>query len=388
MLEWLIIGGGIHGTYLSRLLTGVADVGPDDIRVLDPHDHPLALWRRHAARCGMAYLRSPAAHNIDIDIRSVYRFAKTEAGQPYADFIPLYFRPSLELFNRHCADVIQKHGLDRLRIRGRARAIRRSGTRFIVATGDAPITTRRVILAIGLTEQLHWPTWAAGCRDDGGAIAHVFEPGFRRRDIPSGATVVIVGGGLTAVQTALALGRSHTGSLTLLSRRTLTASGYDFDPCWIGPKCMGTFLSAETDVRRTIIARERCPGTLPQEVFDQVTRTAEGRRIQQRIGCVLSAARLGDGIELTLSGETISADRIILATGFDPVRPGGVFVNRLVGEFGLKTHACGYPIVGDDLQWGENIFVVGPLAELRVGPCARNIIGARNAGRLLLAARI
>jgi len=47
--------------------------------------------------------------------------------------------------------------------------------------------------------------------------------------------------------------------------------------------------------------------------------------------------------------------------------------------------ACGYPLVGDDLQWGANLFVTGPLAELRVGPCARNIVGARNAGRLLLA---
>jgi len=44
----------------------------------------------------------------------------------------------------------------------------------------------------------------------------------------------------------------------------------------------------------------------------------------------------------------------------------------------------GYPVVDDQLHWGGSIFVSGPLAELRIGPCARNIVGARNAGRLIL----
>ena len=44
---------------------------------------------------------------------------------------------------------------------------------------------------------------------------------------------------------------------------------------------------------------------------------------------------------------------------------------------------CGYPVVGEDLRWQERIFVTGPLAELQIGPCARNIIGARNVGRRL-----
>ena len=65
--------------------------------------------------------------------------------------------------------------------------------------------------------------------------------------------------------------------------------------------------------------------------------------------------------------------------------PGGSFVDRLIEDFGLPCNPCGYPIVGKDLQWGKNIYVTGPLAELQIGPCARNIVGARNAGRMLMA---
>jgi len=36
MLDWLIVGGGVHGTHLSRVLVGAAGVQPDKIRVLDP----------------------------------------------------------------------------------------------------------------------------------------------------------------------------------------------------------------------------------------------------------------------------------------------------------------------------------------------------------------
>jgi hypothetical protein len=87
---------------------------------------------------------------------------------------------------------------------------------------------------------------------------------------------------------------------------------------------------------------------------------------------------------LQTSAGVLEADQVILATGFTPRRPGGAMIDRLVREFDLKCNPCGYPLLGDDLRWAENIYVTGPLAELQVGPCARNIVGARNAGRILL----
>ena len=57
----------------------------------------------------------------------------------------------------------------------------------------------------------------------------------------------------------------------------------------------------------------------------------------------------------------------------------------LIDDFNLPCNPCGTPIVGEDLQWGKSIYVTGPLTELQICPCARNIVGARNAGRMLLA---
>ena len=111
MIDWLIIGGGIHGTYLCSLLTGQLGVRRDDVRVLDPNSTPLACWTSHARNCGMRYLRSSAAHNIDLDILSLYRFAKSDQSRPFADFVPPYLRPSLTLFKRHCVKVIHDRGL-------------------------------------------------------------------------------------------------------------------------------------------------------------------------------------------------------------------------------------------------------------------------------------
>jgi hypothetical protein len=90
-------------------------------------------------------------------------------------------------------------------------------------------------------------------------------------------------------------------------------------------------------------------------------------------------------IRIRTAADSVAAERVVLATGFRPERPGGRLVDRLIRDFDLPCNPCGYPIVGEDLLWGENIYVTGPLAELQVGPCARNIVGARNAGRMLLA---
>jgi hypothetical protein len=50
----------------------------------------------------------------------------------------------------------------------------------------------------------------------------------------------------------------------------------------------------------------------------------------------------------------------------------------------LPCADCGYPIVSRALQWGHDLYVIGALAELEMGPIARNISGARQAaGRIV-----
>ena len=75
MLEWLIIGGGVHGTYLSRVLTHQAGVASSGVRVLDPWEEPLSRFLSCASATGMGHLRSSIVHHLDAEPMSLRRFA-------------------------------------------------------------------------------------------------------------------------------------------------------------------------------------------------------------------------------------------------------------------------------------------------------------------------
>ena len=81
----------------------------------------------------------------------------------------------------------------------------------------------------------------------------------------------------------------------------------------------------------------------------------------------------------TALGSRIKVDRILLATGFTPQRPGGAMIDRLIDAADLKCADCGYPMIDRSLRWGSNIYTSGPLAELEIGPVSRNIAGAMRA---------
>lgn len=387
MLDWLIIGGGVHGTYLSNLLLNRAGVPPEKLRVIDPFETPLAVWRRRARACGMRYLRSPATHNIDLHILSVHRFAKAALGRAHADFIPPYYRPSSGLFERHCNHVVRERGLDRIRILGRALDVRETGGGLSVETDAGPLSARRVILALGQGDHLCWPDWALELQRSGGPVHHVFDPDFQREKLPDHPETVIIGGGITAVQLALSFVRKMTGRITLLSRHPLRINNLDFDPCWIGPKCLRSYLGTPYPDRRDVVDGARNRGTVPEEAAEAFERLVRSGRVAYRVANVRDALLDNGRIRLaTDAGSCCPVDQIVLATGFGPQRPGGKLTDRMVEALDLETAACGYPVLDDLYRWHPRVFVAGALAELRGGPCSRNIVGVRNAGREILKA--
>jgi lysine/ornithine N-monooxygenase len=305
---------------------------------------------------------------------------------PDRDFIPPYNRPSLALFQKHCAHVIHTNRLDALHINGRVEALLNQQSYVQAETTAGRFNARNVLLAIGMGEQPSWPDWADSLKRQGADIQHVFSPDFDRCSLHDTPSTVVVGGGITAVQLALKLTREHTGKIIVLSGHPLREQFYDFNPCWIGPKCLTDYYKLDYHRRRRIIDQERVPGTLPAEVFESFTVALKSGNPSFRNERVNDARCMEDGIELITENGSLRAERVLLATGFQNKRPGSPLVEQVISEFDLACNECGYPIVGKDLRWGERIYVTGPLAELQVGPCARNIIGARNAGRLLGAA--
>ena len=325
----LIIGGGIHGTIISLALSQYLPRGYH--RVIDPHEQPLRQWMRNCRACGLRYLRSPGAHQLSVDSQSLIRFSRatstaaaalaetaasvdtdalTETAPAPADsampargqeFIPRYNRPHIALFMRHAQSLIEGYDLGSARIRAHCRRIDIADDHVSVHTDRRTLTARRVLLCTGMTGQLHYPAWAApfvaadpstaeaakhpARPTDLRAITHVFSDRFRLADYRDSRRVVIIGGGITALQLALSLAgggqansdgnaprsdgrRTRTGrEIIVLSRHPLRYADFDSDPCYFGPKCLREFDALSDPQRRQEkITAARNRASIPSDI--------------------------------------------------------------------------------------------------------------------------
>lgn len=383
MLDWLIIGGGIHGTYLSLYLTQRKRLSSDQVRVLDPHPQPLALWQQFTANTGMSYLRSPHAHNLHYDPFSLITFTRTRVGEPLADFIAPYGRPSLELFNTHSQLLIDRYHLDDLRLLGRAQGFERLPEGWRVQTDSGTLDAHNVILAFSNTERPFVPEWARAAQAEDAPVHHLFDPAYRR-STPEGQTLVI-GGGITAAQVATALALESPGDVTLLMRHEPRVHQFDSDLGWITHQHLdGFYQDADYTRRRQLIRTARHRGSMPPDVIHELEQAVQHGLLHQRIDEVssLHVKSVGQSPRLLLSlvsGNTIQADHIILATGFETNRPGGAWLDAAINTYDLPIAEDGFPIVDNHLCWSRGLFVSGSLAELEIGPVARNFIGVKLA---------
>ena len=383
-LEWLIIGGGVHGVHIAARLLGEADIEPGQMRIVDPGSCLLERWQACTAATGMSHLRSPSVHHLDLKVSSLQNFAGKRRNRKAGLFAVPYERPALSLFNAHCEQVVESLGLSKIHLRARADscAIECDGVRVGLSNGQE-IMAQQVVLAMGASEQPEWPAWVP--RNEA-RIHHIFEPGFD--GWPSAKeTIAVVGGGISGCQVALRLVKEGH-KVHLLSRHEPRVHQFDSDPGWLGPKLMVGF-SREPDVdrRRAMISEARHRGSVPPEVHRSLRRALSSEELFWHEGEVLDVEGQGEKLAMRLgTGAVLEADRVLLATGFSSHRPGGSLVDQLVASEALPCAECGYPIVDASLRWHPRVYVSGPLAELELGPASRNIAGARRAGDRLVEA--
>ncbi len=383
--DWIIVGGGPIGVHVAVRLLADARVSPARLCIVDPNPQLLHCWHCTTASTGMRYLRSPAVHHLGVSPFGLLQHAgrRKRDRRKRSLFLTRFKRPSVELFESHCAAVIEEYRLAETHLRDRAEHIDLGpdSVQIRLATGRT-LQGARVVLALGNSEQPHWPEETMRLRDAGGRVSHIFDRDEALDPNALPESVAILGGGISAAQLAVRLA-DQGKRVTVIAHHAPREHQFDSAPGWIGPKYMRGF-SAVTDFdrRRAIIQDARHRGSMPPDVRQALrTAIAEGS-LSWRIDTLTGGTvRDGGAMELAFAGDTgaLSVEALVLATGFSSRRPGGAMVDALVSEHALPVAACGYPVPDIRLRWHERLYVTGPLAELELGPVARNLTGGRRA---------
>jgi thioredoxin reductase len=380
LFEWTIIGGGIQGCTLATYLLKAKRTTTSNLAIIDPHPEPLSTWKRCTNTIEMPYLRSPSIHHLDIDPFSLEKFAKSESGKPYAQFYGPYDRPAITLFNKHCESLFNDIQLENSWIQGRVEQLSRIRQHWQIKLSDGTqFESENVVLAMGLSDHPYWPVWANELRNQGAAVNHIYDDDIYKKAENTEETV-IVGGGISAIHTALKLSKIHPGRIKLLTRHPLRIQPFDSDPGWLGPKYMNSFKKVTNfSQRRQMISQARYRGSIPKELNLQTLREERKGRLDIVIDEVTGTSYENGEIKLEIKTKSIVANRILLATGFHATPPGFDWLTSTIESEGLRCASCGYPIVSENsLEWGQNLYVIGALAELVIGPVSRNISGARR----------
>lgn len=389
MLDWLIIGGGPQGVHIGVRLSGRGGASRNAVGVLDPHGDPMHEWRIVTAGLGMAYLRSPVVHHLGRRSLELVEFAERRRHTlTMPPFRGRYRRPSLELFDAHALHCAREAGLTEMWHRGSAATLVRARRGWRVETEQGSLEARRVVLAAGSSRRLARPAWARGLE---ACVSHALDP--ERPAVPPGR-VLVVGGGLSAAQAAMKLA-DDGHPVTLLSRHLPRVHRFDSEPGWLGPKLMRAF-KAEGDPRRRreMIAAARHRGSMPSDVHHALRAAEAAGRVQRRTGSVTHGRGESGGIRLSIAEagteqgdafDPLWVRHVVLATGYAADASSPPWITDLAERLGLPLAPCGAPLTDTALQWAPGLHVTGPLAELELGPVARNLAGARRAGEILAA---
>jgi len=394
--EWLIIGGGIQGSTLASFLLQSNRTTISNIGIVDPHPTPLNTWKRCTKTIEMPFLRSPSVHHLALDPFGLDKYAKLPANRGFAQFTEPYDRPSLALFNKHCQDLFREINLQQAWIQDRAIRVKkhRQNWQVSLASGQE-LHSHKVVLALGLSEQPFWPEWAKEIRNQGGNIHHIFEPTMTQAidsmSLKSPSSIAIIGGGISAAHTAIKFSKLYPGKVTLLTRHPIRVHQFDSDPGWLGPKNMSAFSKNKNIAsRRQIIIEARHRGSMPKDLRFALLKAEREGALKIIEAEVLSSIQQKDFITLSLTrDDQLVVDHVILATGFKTNAPGMDWLQSTIKEEELICSSCGYPIANPKtLEWTPNLYVLGALAELEIGPVSRNIAGARRGAERIISSVI
>ncbi len=365
----LIIGAGVHGMTLA--ISYMEQGGClEDLIIVDRLTDPLSNWKQQTSSISMSHLRSTRVHHVSSNPHALKQFASRYAYRSN-HFKDTFGRPSLELFNDHAESSWNAYRLDeRFHGNEKVMTLRKDGAHYHARTNHRLIVADSVIVAIGQSENVVLPEWAdEQCR-------HVFE----KDQSDESDQVTVVGGGITALHYVVK--RANQGHrVTLVTRRPLEVSQFDADRQFMGPKGLDDFhrLKQDWTTKRSFIARERKPGSAPNDLVLKVKRLIQTNAVTQIIGEVER-----DSGSLFVNGEQLAGKEVVCCTGIRPHPVKETFLQPLIEQFNLPLTPCGTPVLNEHLEWKPGLYLTGPYADLIIGPFSRAIYGGQEAARRIL----
>ena len=383
--------------------------------VIDPNKQWLHEWKENFDQLQIQHLRSPVlAHPNMFDSSALltyhnscnYNHASRDEYSLYSSKcsdsrqlnglgaetrVGLWNLPSTALFNDFCDKTSQD--LPHKFLHGYATDLKPGKNRnYILEWIDSSgvhqsLTSRRIILAIGTVGKPVVPKGLVHCPSVQWNEPNAFN--LESRAAKKKARILVVGGGLTAVQTALRIvDNGHT--CVLCSRRPLQEKHFDIPIEWFDRrttnKCLSKFYHDTIENRLRQLKEARNGGSIPEMYLERIEKRKN--RLECWVGDVEYdndwRSLSDDKIDIQFEGKTFSFDKVILATGISPDCTMNHFFKKVLERFPNTVHG-GFPNLTQDLRWSanSNIFVAGGMAALQVGPDAGNLMGMRRAARAI-----
>jgi cation diffusion facilitator CzcD-associated flavoprotein CzcO len=381
-IDLAIVGGGTQALTLVAHLLQKHKKKRDKFLVFEPSGEWLSQWRRQFDNLEIPHLRSPAVHNPDTNPFALRAFAEKRPQELY----PPYDLPGTKLFEDFCREVVRKWQLDNCLIPYQAERIipipKGLSTRYrLIFTNTKEIIARQVVIAKG-GGNLNIPHWVEKIEENYPLerLQHSQNIDLSRSRL-QGEKILIIGGGLTGGH--LAIGAIERGAtVVLMARREFQEKLFDADPGWLGPKYLKDFFAENNlDRRWQMIQQARNGGSLTPKIMLQLRRYSREEKIILDDFCeVVQANWNGKKWQVECSREkTNNYDRIWLATGTKlDITQDSLFQDIL--SFYRPEIVRGLPVLDKYLAIPKsNVFIMGGLAALQVGPTARNLSGARMA---------
>uniref|UniRef100_B8HT58 FAD-dependent urate hydroxylase HpyO/Asp monooxygenase CreE-like FAD/NAD(P)-binding domain-containing protein n=1 Tax=Cyanothece sp. (strain PCC 7425 / ATCC 29141) TaxID=395961 RepID=B8HT58_CYAP4 len=394
-IDLAIIGAGPQALTLVTHLLQKKKAMAERLLVFDPSGTWIDHWQQQFARLEIPHLRSPAVHHPDPNAFALRRFAESRP----EELVPPYDLPGTRLFADFCQEVVQRWQLQNRVVKATVTKLTpltagpRSGFQLQLSDGRE-IRAHRVVLATGGGRR-QLPQWVEqippGYPPD--RLCHSTQIDLRGLHL-RGERILILGGGLTSGH--LAVGAIERGAaVVLMSRRQLYEKLFDADPGWLGPKYLKGFWAEPDWCKRVeMISTARNGGSMTPAMLTRLRRLSHRGQLTFYERCqVAQAAWDGQSWQIRCSTagqhdclQNQRLDRIWLATGSYLDAAEEPLLSQ-VGQYFSPIVVNGLPVLDEYLRWpGCELFIMGGLAALQVGPTARNLSGAIQASNRIVPA--